>query len=267
MCRTISSRCCSGAPRRRIWSATTPPSSRRWPREAWAFLAARKPGAPKIRFEQPTPPDGEHLKSISVIEIVNDDMPFLVDSVMGELTERGLDIAPGRASDPRGRRATRPASSPAPPARGAATSKDEPRESFIHVHVARIDDAARRAEIVQALEQVLAEVRRCVQDWRPMLAPRQRGRSQELKANPPPVPVDDIAEAIQFLRMAGRPTISPCSACATTRSTGKERDLKPVLESGLGVLRGGDVPVLHARRPGGHRSRRSFAPSSTSRRR
>jgi glutamate dehydrogenase len=59
-------------------------------REAWAFVATRKPATPKIRFEQPKASDGEHLKSISVIEIVNDDMPFLVDSVMAELTERGL---------------------------------------------------------------------------------------------------------------------------------------------------------------------------------
>src|SRR4029078_13619652 len=51
-------------------------------REAWAFVATRKAGAPKIRLEQPKASDGEHLKSISVIEIVNDDMPFLVDSVM-----------------------------------------------------------------------------------------------------------------------------------------------------------------------------------------
>ncbi len=57
-------------------------------RETWAFLSVRKPGKPKIRFEQPGP-DGEHLKSISVIDIVNDDMPFLVDSVMAELTDGG----------------------------------------------------------------------------------------------------------------------------------------------------------------------------------
>ena len=33
------------------------------------------------------------LKAISVLEVFNDDMPFLVDSVMAELTERGLDIS------------------------------------------------------------------------------------------------------------------------------------------------------------------------------
>src|SRR5262245_18881817 len=56
-------------------------------REAWTFFAARKPGDPKIRFESPDASWGDRLKTISVIEMVNDDMPFLVDSVMGELTE------------------------------------------------------------------------------------------------------------------------------------------------------------------------------------
>ena len=62
---------------------------------AWAFFSARKPNLPKIRIEQPQASDskasgGGSLKSVSVVEIVNDDMPFLVDSVMGELTERGI---------------------------------------------------------------------------------------------------------------------------------------------------------------------------------
>src|SRR5882757_3615474 len=61
-------------------------------RDASAFFAVRKPGAPKVRFESPDAARGDHLKTISVIEIINDDMPFLVDSAMGELTERGLDI-------------------------------------------------------------------------------------------------------------------------------------------------------------------------------
>ena len=124
----------------------------------------------------------------------------------------------------------------------AGADKDESRESFIHIHVERIEDAERRTEIVQALEQVLAEVRRCVQDWRPML--RRVGEViADLKANPPPVPVDDIAEAIQFLEwlVANNFTLLGVRDYALT---GKERDLKPVMETGLGVLRGGDVPVL-----------------------
>ena len=39
-------------------------------REAWAFVATRKAGAPKIRFEQPKASDVEHLKSIDRKSVV-----------------------------------------------------------------------------------------------------------------------------------------------------------------------------------------------------
>src|SRR6185312_16850153 len=44
---------------------------------SWAALAQRKPGTPKMRLEAA----GAGLGSVSVLEIINDDMPFLVDSV------------------------------------------------------------------------------------------------------------------------------------------------------------------------------------------
>ena len=50
------------------------------------------PGAPKVRIATPAASAGERLQQISVIEIVNDDMPFLLDSVMGELAERGVEV-------------------------------------------------------------------------------------------------------------------------------------------------------------------------------
>ena len=61
-------------------------------RDGWTFLTTRKPGAAKVRFDLAPATIGGQLKPVSVIEIVNDDMPFLVDSVMGELTDRGLDV-------------------------------------------------------------------------------------------------------------------------------------------------------------------------------
>ena len=65
----------------------------------------------------------------------------------------------------------------------------------------------------------------------------------ELKTNPPPVPVDDIAEAIQFLEWLAANNFTLLGV-RDYALDGKERDLKPVPESGLGILRGGDMPVL-----------------------
>ncbi len=207
--------------------------------EAHAFLERRKPGVPKVRVDQPRA-KSDCLDVISTIDIINDDMPFLLDSVMGELTERGLAVRlvvhPILAveRDKSGRLT-------APPA--AASRKDgEVRESFIHIHVARIEDAERRAEIVQALDNVLTQVRLCVQDWKPMLG-RIGDTIKELKANPPPVPVDDIAEAIQFLEWLAADNFT-LFGVRDYVFAGKSRDLAPAAASGLGILRGDDIPVF-----------------------
>jgi glutamate dehydrogenase len=208
-------------------------------RDAWAFLVVRRRGVPKIRFESP-PGDGR-LKSISVIEIVNDDMPFLLDSVMGELTEQGLDIrlvAHPVLAAMRDRQTGMLVGRPAE----AHGRGGELRESFIHVHVERVDDAQRRAGIVQALERVLADVRTCVQDW-PAMVGRVNEVVAELKANPPMLPVEDIAEAIQFLQWLMDNNFTLLGVRDYTFA-GKDRDLVPVRDSGLGLLRGDDVPLL-----------------------
>src|SRR5262249_48030813 len=56
---------------------------------AWLFLGERQSQAPRIRLDAPHSTSGRRLNSVSIVEILNDDMPFLVDSVMAELTEQG----------------------------------------------------------------------------------------------------------------------------------------------------------------------------------
>jgi glutamate dehydrogenase len=208
--------------------------------EAAEFLGTRRRGEPKIRFESPSGAAGKRLGAISVIEIINDDMPFLVDSVMGELNERGIEIRLvahptfGVERDAQGR-----LKQFAPDARADDRIF---RESFIHIHVERIEDSIRRTEIVQALESALAEVRVCVQDWRAML--RRVGEViADLKANPPPMPVTDIAEAIQFLQwlVANNFTFLGVREYAFN---GKDRQVEAKHETSLGLLRGRDVQIL-----------------------
>src|SRR5262245_41104170 len=52
----------------------------------------RQPGVAKIRLNTPGLGGHERLRADSVLEIINDDMPFLVDSVLAELAERGIDV-------------------------------------------------------------------------------------------------------------------------------------------------------------------------------
>ena len=209
--------------------------------DAWRFLKERKSGKSSIRFDSRNGPMGaERIKSISVIEIVNDDMPFLLDSVMGELTEQGIEVrlvVHPIFSIERDRVGTLVGFHGDGPAIGAAR-----RESFIHIHVERVDDEARRAEIVRALEQVLADVRVCVQDWRPMMS-RVAEVIAELRNNPPDLPVDEIAEAVQFLEwlVANNFTFLGVREYGFAAGSG---EIEPKLETGMGILRAHDVFVL-----------------------
>lgn len=52
---------------------------------AYALLAERAPGAAKIRCGKVSLSDSGDRKAVGIVEIVNDDMPFLLDSVLAEV--------------------------------------------------------------------------------------------------------------------------------------------------------------------------------------
>jgi glutamate dehydrogenase len=127
----------------------------------------REPGQPKIRIFSPTPGEDGWSSPHSVIHVINDDMPFLVDSTTLEINREGytlhlivhpiyavrrdadgklLKISP-REDDPKA-----------------------PRESWMYVEIDRIVDAAQRDTLVANLRRVLGDVRGAVQDWKAMLA-------------------------------------------------------------------------------------------------
>src|SRR3954470_24731635 len=58
----------------------------------WQFGAQRHPGVPKVRVFSPSPGEDGWGSRHSVVEIVNDDMPFLVDSVSMEINRHGLGL-------------------------------------------------------------------------------------------------------------------------------------------------------------------------------
>ncbi len=199
--------------------------------DAWSFLGMRMAGSPKVRFKGPSLA-GAQRRSDSVLDIVNDDMPFLLDSVLGELAERGLAI----------RFVVHPIFSVARDHDGRLTAfygtelvPGAFRESFIQIHIEPLHDASRYADIVGSLEAVLADVRLCVADWQPMLG-RVGEAIAALKTNPPPSPAEEIAEAIAFLEWLVSDSFTFMGFREYRLAAGGEL-LQPMLESGLGLLR------------------------------
>ena len=201
--------------------------------DSWAFLATRSPGTAKVRLaSHPAVP------GVTVLDIANDDMPFLVDSVAGELHERGLAIS----------LLVHPIFSIDRDAAGnlikleAARDGAGRRESFIHIHIDGLADAAAREDLGAALEAILAEVRVSVADWQPSLA-RVREVIADLRQNPSPLPAPDIAEAIQFLEWLAGDNFTLLGARDYTY-TNDDRGLQPMFETGLGLLRSPEMRLL-----------------------
>ncbi len=207
---------------------------------SWSFLAERRPGVAKVRVDSPPGSAGDELNSVSVIEIVNDNMPFLLDSVMGEIAAQGLAIRLvahpifAVTRDAAGRLQGMPSE-----ARGREGGL---RESVIHIHVDRIDDAQRRAAVADSIADVLAEVRVCVEDW-PAMRRRVGDVIGDLRAHPPPLPVDDIAEAVQFLEWLAADNFTLLGV-SDYAFTGNDGGLAAVPGTGLGLLRRQDAPVF-----------------------
>jgi glutamate dehydrogenase len=196
---------------------------------AYAFLGERTPGRAEIRCELVRLSASYERNAATVLEIVNDDMPFLLDSVLGELSERRINVVLVAHPVLRAAREN---------GRLVGLGEGE-RESFIHLHLDEVTEAA-CADIAQAIETVLGEVRLAVSDWRAMRE-RVGGIVEELKTNPPPLAVEEIAEAVEFLQwlLADNFTFLGVRDYALDGQT-----LRADFDRALGIMRSREVKVL-----------------------
>jgi glutamate dehydrogenase len=159
----------------------------------WRFAETRPRGAAKVRVYNPDPAAEQWSSPRTIVEIVNDDMPFLVDSVTAAINDGGrevrLVIHPilGVARDADGR--------------VLALGPDAPgqRESWMQIEISREPDPEQLARLAARLETVLADVRAAVGDWQAMRE-KLREIAAELGEDAPPVPPDELAESLDFLR-------------------------------------------------------------------
>ncbi|MGO9543359.1 MAG: NAD-glutamate dehydrogenase [Rhodomicrobium sp.] len=206
---------------------------------AFESFRIRKAGEPRVVLR------GRTLKSndFLVIDIVNDDMPFLLDSVIAELRGRGL--VPELVAHPifEVRRDCEGRLTALEPARTAANGA--PRESFIHLQIRKIAPLPPPAELQQAILGVLADVKAAVSDFEPMTDRLHRAIA-ELEKGQPASDAASTAEAIAFLRWLSADNFIFLGARDYEYSNGDAAQLPPKPETGLGLLRGTGVSVLRS---------------------
>ncbi|WP_406241096.1 NAD-glutamate dehydrogenase [Streptomyces anulatus] len=169
-------------------------------------LAENRPqGTANVRVHTPTVEENGWTCSHSVVEVVTDDMPFLVDSVTNELSRQGRGIhvvihpqvtvrrdvtgklievlsgGPGLPKSANGRKGGKGVKAELP--------HDALVESWIHVEIDRETDRADLQQITADLLRVLSDVRETVEDWGKM-----RDAALRIADDLPGEPLDDLAD-------------------------------------------------------------------------
>src|SRR4051794_31907162 len=212
-------------------------------------LAAQRPqGTANVRVFTPTVDEYGWTSGHTVVEIVTDDMPFLVDSVTAELSrqDRGIHLLVHPQVVVR-RDVTGRLLEVLDESAGAWSRSVHPRdslvESWIHVEIDRETDRERLAAVQQDLLSVLDDVRVAVEDW-PKMKQRARDIAAELAAAPPPgLPADEVEEGRELLAWlaADHFTFLGYRDYRLVERDGRDT-LVAVTGSGLGILRY-DQPV------------------------
>jgi glutamate dehydrogenase len=191
-------------------------------------------GKAKLRAYNPVREQDGWQSTHTVIEIVNDDMPFLVDSVTMEVNRQGLTlhllIHPVL-------RVVRDSKTELQSVAAPSESREGRLESFMHVEVDRQTDPAKLTELEAGIAKVLADVRAAVEDWRPMQA-RMSETVRRLESAPPGLPQAELEESRAFLAwlLDHHFTFLGCRDYAL-ETVNREDVLRIVPGTGLGILR------------------------------
>ncbi|MYT32273.1 MULTISPECIES: NAD-glutamate dehydrogenase [unclassified Streptomyces] len=219
-------------------------------------LAEHRPqGTANVRVHTPTVEENGWTCSHSVVEVVTDDMPFLVDSVTNELSRQGrgihvvihpqltvrrdvtgklievLDVN-GDAHGPNGG------------GKAAERPHDAVTESWIHVETDRETDKEDLKQITSDLLRVLSDVREAVEDWDKMRSAALR-IAEDLPGEPiaDDIRAQDVEEARELLRWLSDDHFTFLGyreyelASAPCEDGGEEDVLTAVPGTGLGILR------------------------------
>ncbi len=188
--------------------------------------AVRKPGETLVTTFEFQAQVAELTRREAVFVAVNDDSPFLFNSLMAEMNAAGARVhalfhpimfvgrdAEGRRSD----------------------TGVQIKESVIVLVLDPMIDAERRAALEDGARNVFRQVRLAVRDWRKMREHLLESIAA-LKKNPPPVSPEELAESVAFLEWLSNDHFTFLGARDYVYRDVDGGQLVTVEGSGLGVL-------------------------------
>ncbi|MEZ5558926.1 MAG: NAD-glutamate dehydrogenase [Pseudomonadales bacterium] len=160
--------------------------------DAWQAFRRRDPNVTEIHVCNPElATDGWHSK-FTVVRVMTPDMPFVTDSVLMALSHDGLvthhlgNVVLATERDDEGMLTSL-----------RVDGSAEQREVFIFAEIDRLPNGD-IPELENRLRETLGDVRAAVSDFQTM-KDRLNALREDLRRAPPPVPRDDLDEAIAFL--------------------------------------------------------------------
>lgn len=206
----------------------------------WEFAKKRQPGEPLIRVFNPREAVHGWNASHTVIEVVTDDMPFLVDSLTAELNYQGLIVhlvihpifvvarnKKGQLMDCK------------PSGNGGGKS-----ESFMHIEVSEQSDPAVLARMTGRIEQVLEDIRSAVEDW-PKMKTSIGELIDELESTPPKkIAKSEIAQTREFLEWLNDDHFTFLGYREYSHAGSGDKQRLKTKSGGLGVLRDAERPIF-----------------------
>ncbi|MBC8240628.1 MAG: NAD-glutamate dehydrogenase, partial [Alphaproteobacteria bacterium] len=162
----------------------------------WKFAAQRAVGETKLRVYNPATEEHGWKSSHTIVEIITDDSPFIVDSITGNLNhwdcQVHLAIHPvvRLRRDGEGRRVEL-----LPP---LANGKTGLSEAVMHIQIAEQSDRGVLEKIAEGLRGVLADVKVAVADW-PAMKLQLDEAIAHMATSTLPQSKEEVAEANAFL--------------------------------------------------------------------
>lgn len=199
------------------------------------FFSKRKKGECKIRICNPSLAKDGFESNLTFVDIINDDMPFLVDSTVAYLDKHGVRI----------KNILHPIYSVSRDASGNLekfVSKDSAVESVIQLHLDKIVSDADVEALRAKIAKILKTVGLVVADWKKMLALANKSSEQISYAKLLGKKSDEIAEIREFIAWitSGNFIFLGAKEFDIKKNKKGECCLEEVKDSGFGIFRSED---------------------------